>query len=167
MILFSAFNCSQLLLSCIKRTFWSINIWKNHSQYKMIKKKPVIAAAHRFRFSSSWRCIRIVGSNLLILVLFSAFNSSQLLISCMKRKYWSIKIWKNDSQYKVIEKSPWSRPLIVSVSVVLKNKFVSRVLNDWFWFCFRFSIVHYRIYHVSKGHNNQWIFGDMTGKTKL
>ena len=51
--------------------------------------------------------------------------------------------------------------------VILKNAVVSRVLIDGFWFCLRFLFDHNCFYHMSKGHIDQWILGDMTGNTKL
>ena len=37
-----------------------------------------------------------------IFVLFSVFNSSKLLLSCVKRAYESINIYSFDNQYKLI-----------------------------------------------------------------
>ena len=54
-----------------------------------------------------------------------------------------------------------------TVSIALKNAVITRVLIDGFQFCLRFLIFHSYLFHLSKGHNDEWISGDMTGNTKL
>ena len=54
-----------------------------------------------------------------------------------------------------------------TVSIVLKNTVITRVFIDGFWFCLRFGVFHNCFFYMPKGHNDQWIFGDMTGNTKL